>query len=287
MSYTSVGLCLTFLLLLLPNSLKRIGEQNTLIQESKEAFAEGNMELAVAKQKTLIDLLEGDERQSLVRLNLALSYQRLEEKEEALRLFNQLLSEANVEVASIAANQLGLMQAAENEFEEALGSFRYALIKNHENETARYNYELLKRWMEENPPSDDQQDDENQEEDGEGDDQDQDQQGDGDEQDQDEKSGEGEEQTNEDEGGDPEQMEDERGEKTEEERESEEASDRESDLSDREKRQEQLKERLEQMNLTPEQAAQILEAMNAAEQRFIQQNRKKPTQRPDSKRPDW
>ncbi|EIM78381.1 acetyl-CoA acetyltransferase [Nitritalea halalkaliphila LW7] len=70
-------------------------------------------------------------------------------------------------------------------------------------------------------------------------------------------------------------MEDERGEKTEEERESEEASDRESDLSDREKRQEQLKERLEQMNLTPEQAAQILEAMNAAEQRFIQAKQEK------------
>ncbi|EIM78380.1 hypothetical protein A3SI_03870 [Nitritalea halalkaliphila LW7] len=158
MSHTIVGVCLTFILLLLPNSLKRIGEQNKLISESEEAFAAGNMELAIAKQKALIDILEGDERQSLVRLNLALSYQRLEEKEEALRLFNQLLSETNAEVASIAANQLGLMQAAENDFEEALGSFRYALIKNYENETARYNFELLKRWMEENPPSDDQQD---------------------------------------------------------------------------------------------------------------------------------
>ena len=40
-------------------------------------------------------------------------------------------------------------------------------------------------------------------------------------------------------------------------------------------------------NLTPEQAAQILESMNAAELRYIQQNKKKPTQRPKRGIPDW
>ncbi len=50
---------------------------------------------------------------------------------------------------------------------------------------------------------------------------------------------------------------------------------------------ENLREKLEEMNLTPEQAAQILEAMNSAELRYIQQNRKKPTKRPDRGLPEW
>ncbi len=60
-----------------------------------------------------------------------------------------------------------------------------------------------------------------------------------------------------------------------------------ADLADRQKAMEEFKEKLKAMNLTPEQAAQILESMNAAELRYIQQNRKKPTQRPKSGLPDW
>ena len=40
-------------------------------------------------------------------------------------------------------------------------------------------------------------------------------------------------------------------------------------------------------HLTPEQAAQILESMNSAELRYIQENKKKPTQRPKKGLPDW
>ncbi|MDF2158235.1 hypothetical protein [Algoriphagus sp. CAU 1675] len=60
-----------------------------------------------------------------------------------------------------------------------------------------------------------------------------------------------------------------------------------ANLADRQKSLEEFKEKLKAMNLTPEQAAQILESMNAAELRFIQQNKKKPTQRPKRGLPDW
>lgn len=60
-----------------------------------------------------------------------------------------------------------------------------------------------------------------------------------------------------------------------------------ADLADRQKAMEEFKEKLKAMNLTPEQAAQILESMNAAELRYIQQNKKKPTQRPKRGIPDW
>jgi outer membrane biosynthesis protein TonB len=60
-----------------------------------------------------------------------------------------------------------------------------------------------------------------------------------------------------------------------------------ANLGDRKKAMEEFKEKLKAMNLTPEQAAQILESMNAAELRYIQQNKKKPTERPKRGIPDW
>lgn len=60
-----------------------------------------------------------------------------------------------------------------------------------------------------------------------------------------------------------------------------------ANLADKQKAMEQFKEKLKAMNLTPEQAAQILESMNAAELRYIQQNKKNATERPKRGIPDW
>ncbi|MDP2043408.1 MAG: hypothetical protein Q8S14_02430 [Algoriphagus sp.] len=60
-----------------------------------------------------------------------------------------------------------------------------------------------------------------------------------------------------------------------------------ANLADRQKRMEEMREKLKSMNLSPEQAAQILESLNAAELRYIQDTKKKPTQRPKRGLPDW
>ena len=101
------------------------------------------------------------------------------------------------------------------------------------------------------------------------------------------KDGEGEEQTNEDGAEESEENQEKRGEKSNQEQPSEEPSELESDLSEREKAMEEMKQRLQDMNISPEQAARILDAMNNAELRYIQQNQKKPTKRPDRSKPDW
>lgn len=101
------------------------------------------------------------------------------------------------------------------------------------------------------------------------------------------KDGEGEEQTDEDHASESDENQDKSGEKSAQEEPSDEQSDLESDLSEREKALEEMREKLQDMNITPEQAAQILDAMNNAELRYIQQNRKKPTKRPDRSLPDW
>ena len=123
--------------------------------------------------------------------------------------------------------------------------------------------------------------------------QNQDQQSEQDQQDQEQqdsdqkKDGEGEEQTNEDGAEESEENQEKSGEKSNQEQPTEEPSELESDLSEREKAMEEMREKLQDMNITPEQAAQILDAMNNAELRYIQQNQKKPTKRPDRSKPDW
>ncbi|WP_194774551.1 hypothetical protein [Pararhodonellum marinum] len=99
------------------------------------------------------------------------------------------------------------------------------------------------------------------------------------------KDGEGDEQTDEDQASKSDEMEEKSGDPTQEELEN--PGDLESDLSDREKAMEELRQKLQEMNITPEQATQILDAMEDAERRFIQQNQKKPTKRQERGLPDW
>jgi len=60
-----------------------------------------------------------------------------------------------------------------------------------------------------------------------------------------------------------------------------------ANLADRQKKMEAMREKLKGMNLSPEQASQILESLNAAELRYIQDNKKKATQQPKRGLPDW
>jgi|GEM_PF-256999 len=48
-----------------------------------------------------------------------------------------------------------------------------------------------------------------------------------------------------------------------------------------------VEKNLEQLNISPEKARMILEAMKNNEVQYIQQMQRKPTQRPDSDKPDW
>ena len=60
-----------------------------------------------------------------------------------------------------------------------------------------------------------------------------------------------------------------------------------ANLADRQKKMEAMREKLKGMNLSPEQASQSRESLNAAELRYIQDNKKKATQQPKRGLPDW
>lgn len=266
--------------LFIPSFFTEIGDKNAAIRSAAKNYQEGQYEAAIADQLKLTTDFQL-ESPSLT-YNLALSYHKNKQIEEATRTYLSLLSSPDSKIASFGSNQHGVILTYEQNYKEALEAFKYALIKNPENEEARFNFELLSRWLQQNPDQQQQQNDQNKE-DQQQDQENQDQQ----KQNQEKKDGEGDEETKEDEASESQKKEDKTGEKSQQEKESEEASDLESDLSDREKRMEKLKEKLKEMNLTPEQAAQILEAMNAADLRYIQQNKKKPTKRPSKGLPEW
>lgn len=274
-----------FILLLIPSSWLEISKKNTAIKSAAKSYGEANYEKSI--EDHLFLTTEFGINSPEANYNLGLSYQYAGKNEEAQRTFMSLLSNPNPMIASFASNHNGLILAKDEKYKEALEAFKYALIKDSKNEAARYNYELLARWLEENQDQQDQEDegenDENQEDQENEEQEKQDQE----KKDENKKNGEGEEEAENDENAESEQKDDKEGEKSQNEKDSQDPSDLDSDLSEREKAMEQLKEKLKEMNLTPEQASQILDAMNAAELRYIQQNRKKPTKRPDRGLPDW
>lgn len=135
-----------FILLLLPVSWKRIAEKNRAIEEAERAYAETQYEDAVRQHLALIDDYQMTDPK--VNFNLALSYQHNGQEADAQKTYGTLLNSSERFIPSFAANQIGVLQGNEEEYQEALASFKLALIKNPENDYARYNYELLARWLE-------------------------------------------------------------------------------------------------------------------------------------------
>lgn len=277
---------LFFLILFFPASWTATTRKNAAIKAASNDYANAKYEASVASHLLLSTDFGINSPHSSY--NLALSYHYNEQLEEAKAAYLGLIGSADPVIASFASNQNGTILGKQEKYKEALEAFKFALIKNPMNEPARYNYELLSRWLEDNEDQDQEDQDQEDQEKKEQEDQEQEQENqDQDKNKEDKKDGEGDEKSEEDEATESEKKEDKSGEKSEQEKESEEPSDMESDLSEREKSKEQMKERLKEMNLSPEQASQILDAMNAAELRYIQQNKKKPTKRPERGLPDW
>jgi tetratricopeptide (TPR) repeat protein len=153
---------LLFILLFLPASWKKIAETNAAIEQAERFYAETKFEDAVRQHLLLISDygLNSEE----VQFNLALSYQNNGQEADAQKTYTGLLSSPHKILPSFAANQVGVLQGREEKYQEALESFKAALLKNPENEYARYNYELLSRWLENQEEDKDQEKSENDDE---------------------------------------------------------------------------------------------------------------------------
>ena len=132
-----------------------INKINSLKSEAKAAYAKGDYQLAIDKYKYLVDSLGVKEEE--VMLNLANSYFNSKDTVSAPTTYLPLTQSSNTRIKSIANQQLGVMANRNGKFEEALNYFKQALKTAPDNEDARYNYEMVKKKLEEEKKKQEQQ----------------------------------------------------------------------------------------------------------------------------------
>ncbi len=274
-------LIVTLILVLSPDPIE-ISRINKTKKAAETAYNSGNYELAASKYRILTDSMLIDEDE--VFLNMAHSYFHLNDSANATGTYNQLTGSPNKEISSIAYQQLGVMAKNNRQLNEAEAMLKSAIRANPANSEARYNYEIVKKLLQQqNEQNQQNQDNQNQDQQDQNQDQqeeqdqqkqNQDQQDQESEQDSQEQDQQEQEQNNEEgEQGDQEQQQQQEGE--------------EQNSEEQENQQPGTKEKLEEMNISEEKARMILEAMKNNEFQYIQQRKRKPTKQQDPDRPDW
>ncbi len=268
------AILLLHLLLFIPgNDLTNIAEMNALKKKAKEAFNRRDFRKAASTYEELVASYKVTDEKVL--LNLANSYYHMKDTAQAKAQYQKLLTSPNKEIKSAAFQQIGVMSHRTKQLEEALASFKSALKANPANEDARFNYEVVKKQLEEQRAKEkkeqEQNPDKNKKEQ-----QDKEQEKKEKEQQEKEKGEQEKKEQQEKEGQDQEQSKEEQQQEMEEQKEKEK----------QEKTKQKQAERLEEMNMTEEKAEEILEALRNKEIQYIQQN-KRVAPKKDNGKPDW
>lgn len=285
------GAILFSILLLFTTDLDKISKINSLKSEARKAYQQGDYKTAIEKYKYLKDSLGVSEEE--VSLNLANAYFQQKDSVNASSLYRSLAQSKNSSIRSVAGQQLGVLANRLGKQEEALDYFKQSLKADPANEDARYNYEMVKKKLEEKKKQQEQQNkDKSQEEKKE--DQKKDQQKDNKEQkdkkEQEKKEQQNKEQQNKDqkEQQSKDQKEKEQSEKEKQEKEQKQKEEQEKDEKSKEKKlPPSVSEKLKQMEMSEEKAKMILEAMKNQEVQYLQQNKRKATKPKDRGKPDW
>ncbi|MCS7004825.1 MAG: tetratricopeptide repeat protein [Cytophagales bacterium] len=260
---------------------KNIGKINQIKQRAQKAYQNQDYRTASMLYQALIDQFKVEDAQ--VRLNLAHAYFHLGKQEEATRYYESVAQSDDKSLASIAYQQLGVLESNTN-VERALLHCKNALKMNPSNQEARYNYELLKRKISQ---QNQQHNDKNQDKD-----QQNNQQGKQSQQQQQNQSQQNQNQQNQ---SNPKQDSSE-SQKSEHQKEKEEKdqlnqqgkeSKEEKEKKEKEREMMQRQQRLQNINMTEEKARLILDALKNNEIQYYQQMMRKPSQKIDKSKPDW
>ena len=130
----------------------KIGKVNRAKTKAREAYTAGNYNVAIETYRYLVDSLEVNEDEIV--LNLANAYFLTKDTAQAFTHYQSLTGSEKGEVRSKAQQQLGIMNYRNSKLEEALLNFKQAIKADPLNGQARYNYEMLKRKLEEKKKQD-------------------------------------------------------------------------------------------------------------------------------------
>lgn len=134
----------------------KIRKINNAKSEAKDAFQSGDYAKAAQTYAYLIDSL-GVKEDELI-LNRAHALYLMKDTANAMVNYQSLLQSPQEQIASKAGNQLGLILNRQGKPDEALSYFKQALRADPSNETARYNYEMLKKKLDQKKKQDQQKD---------------------------------------------------------------------------------------------------------------------------------
>lgn len=141
----SWGKLILLTLLFIPSSWTRVSRLNNAIETAEKSYSEARFEDAVKDHQHLIDEFQYNSFD--LDFDLGLSHQYASKPDEALGFYDQATQNPNKIVASFAYNQAGVILGNKKEYQTALSKFQSALMQDPLNEQARYNYELLARWL--------------------------------------------------------------------------------------------------------------------------------------------
>jgi Ca-activated chloride channel family protein len=125
----------------------KIGKINSVKSEARKAYVDGDYKKAVSKYKYLTDTLDVAEDE--VMLNLANSYFQVKDTANAISTYQSLTASNKGHIRSKAQQQLGILNHRQGKMEEALANFKEAIKSDNNNVDAKYNYEMLKKKLDE------------------------------------------------------------------------------------------------------------------------------------------
>lgn len=134
------------LLLGIPGAgLKTISRINDFSDRAARAYQRENYAEAITAYEYLLNDLEVEDDQ--ITLNLAHAYFKAGLMQEAQEQYYLLADHPSDYIRSVVHLQLGNIASNVKKYAQALSLYRNALIANPANEEARFNYELLKKYL--------------------------------------------------------------------------------------------------------------------------------------------
>ncbi|MDI6402107.1 tetratricopeptide repeat protein [Balneolaceae bacterium ANBcel3] len=141
-------IALLFIIFVLTNDNNRAYQANRAFEERDYARAE----------ELYRQILNNDPQNAEVLFNLGNTLAAQGELEASMQVFEQFKEQASLpEKQALADYNIGFIHERMGNEREALNSFRQALTHNPDDEDAKFNYELLRRRLQE-PPEDDEED---------------------------------------------------------------------------------------------------------------------------------
>ena len=125
----------------------RIAKVNSAKIEARKAYMDGDYQKAVSVYTYLTDTL--DVREDEVMVNLANAYFQVKDSANAISVYQSLTASPKSHIRSKAQQQLGILHHRQGKLEEALANFKEAIKADNANVDAKYNYEMLKKKLDE------------------------------------------------------------------------------------------------------------------------------------------